>query len=119
MPVSVESSTAIYRALKDAGVRIVSALPETWLVHLIRMAEDDRGDDAGAAGEGGGRRRHQHGRASRRREVGDADAEPRVPGGDQRHRVVRPAVSDPAAHADQPARVVRRAGSLADARAAA
>ena len=41
MPVSVESSTAIYRALKDTGVRIVSALPETWLVHLIRMAEDD------------------------------------------------------------------------------
>ena len=41
MPVSVESSTAIYRALKDTGVRIVSALPETWLVHLIRMAEED------------------------------------------------------------------------------
>ncbi|MBA2259962.1 MAG: sulfopyruvate decarboxylase [Acidobacteria bacterium] len=41
MPVSVESSTAIYRALKETGVRIVSALPETWLVHLIRMAEDD------------------------------------------------------------------------------
>jgi len=41
VPVSVESSTAIYRALKDTGVRIVSALPETWLVHLIRMAEED------------------------------------------------------------------------------
>lgn len=41
MPVSVASSTLIYRALKDAGVRVVSALPETWLVHLIRMAEDD------------------------------------------------------------------------------
>lgn len=41
MPVSVTSSTLIYRALKDAGVRIVSALPETWLVHLIRMAEED------------------------------------------------------------------------------
>ena len=41
MPVSVESSTATYRALKDTGVRIVSALPETWLVHLIRMAEED------------------------------------------------------------------------------
>src|ERR1044072_9475494 len=41
MPVSVSSSTLIYSALKDAGVRIVSALPETWLVHLIRMAEDD------------------------------------------------------------------------------
>lgn len=41
MPVSVASSTLIYRGLKDAGVRIVSALPETWLVHLIRMAEED------------------------------------------------------------------------------
>ena len=31
----------VYEALKDCGVRIVSALPETWLVHLIRMAEED------------------------------------------------------------------------------
>ena len=42
MAVSVSASTQIYRGLKGAGVRIVSALPETWLVHLIRMAEDDR-----------------------------------------------------------------------------
>src|SRR4030095_8837119 len=41
MPVSVTNSKLIYDCLKDAGVRIVSALPETWLVHLIRMAEDD------------------------------------------------------------------------------
>ena len=41
VPVSVSSSTLIYRSLKDAGVRIVSALPETWLVHLIRMADED------------------------------------------------------------------------------
>ena len=41
MPVSTTSSSLIYRSLKDAGVRIVSALPETWLVHLIRMAEED------------------------------------------------------------------------------
>jgi len=41
VPVSVNSSTLIYNALKNAGVRIVSALPETWLVHLIRMAEED------------------------------------------------------------------------------
>lgn len=41
MPVSVSASSLIYRSLKEAGVRIVSALPETWLVHLIRMAEDD------------------------------------------------------------------------------
>jgi sulfopyruvate decarboxylase subunit alpha len=41
VPVSTDSSALIYQALKDSGVRIVSALPETWLVHLIRMAEDD------------------------------------------------------------------------------
>ena len=41
MPVSVSSSRAIYDALKDGGIRLMSALPETWLVHLIRMAEDD------------------------------------------------------------------------------
>lgn len=41
MPVSVSSSKLIYACLKDVGVRIVSALPETWLVHLIRMAEED------------------------------------------------------------------------------
>src|SRR5246127_3980865 len=27
--------------MKDSGVRLVSALPETWLVHLIRMADED------------------------------------------------------------------------------
>src|SRR3982074_1702474 len=27
--------------MKGAGVRLVSALPETWLVHLSRMADDD------------------------------------------------------------------------------
>ena len=41
MPVSVDSSRIIYDALKACDVRMVSALPETWLVHLIRMAEDD------------------------------------------------------------------------------
>src|SRR5476649_2310710 len=41
MPVSVTSSQLIYSCLKDVGIRVVSALPETWLVHLIRMAEDD------------------------------------------------------------------------------
>ena len=41
MPVSTSSSQLIYRCLKDAGVTLMSALPETWLVHLIRMAEDD------------------------------------------------------------------------------
>jgi sulfopyruvate decarboxylase subunit alpha len=41
MPVSVTRSQLVFDALKASGVRIVSALPETWLVHLVRMAEDD------------------------------------------------------------------------------
>src|SRR5246127_3518151 len=41
MPVSSVSSKAIFDALKGCGVRLMSALPETWLVHLIRMADDD------------------------------------------------------------------------------
>jgi sulfopyruvate decarboxylase subunit alpha len=43
LPVSVANSKVIYEALKASGVEIISALPETWLVHLIRMAEDDPG----------------------------------------------------------------------------
>ena len=41
MPVSIANSQIVYTCLKDAGIRIMSALPETWLVHLIRMADDD------------------------------------------------------------------------------
>jgi sulfopyruvate decarboxylase subunit alpha len=41
VPVSLSASQLIFAALKANGVRIVSALPETWLVHLIRMAEED------------------------------------------------------------------------------
>lgn len=41
MPVSTTSSRLIYEALKACDVKIMSALPETWLVHLIRMAEED------------------------------------------------------------------------------
>src|SRR5262249_4190275 len=40
-PVSTVNSQLVYDALKACGVRLVSALPETWLVHLIRMAEDE------------------------------------------------------------------------------
>ena len=40
-PVSTAHSRVIYDALKANGIRLVSALPETWLVHLIRMAEED------------------------------------------------------------------------------
>src|SRR5262252_3267325 len=42
MPVSSVNSSLIYGALKECGVRLLSALPETWLVHLIRLAEQDR-----------------------------------------------------------------------------
>ncbi len=41
MPVSVAHSKLVFDALKACDVRLISALPETWLVHLIRMAEDD------------------------------------------------------------------------------
>src|SRR5438270_4845857 len=41
MPVSLTNSAVVYQALKKCGIGLVSALPETWLVHLIRMAEDD------------------------------------------------------------------------------
>ena len=41
MAVSVASSQIIYEALKDCNIRLLSALPETWLVHLIRLADDD------------------------------------------------------------------------------
>lgn len=41
VPVSVINSRVIYEALKKTGIRMLSALPETWLVHLISMAEAD------------------------------------------------------------------------------
>src|SRR5437588_11204646 len=41
MPVSVTNSKLIYDALKACDVKIISALPETWLVHLIRMDDED------------------------------------------------------------------------------
>ena len=41
MPVSLTSSKVIFNALKQCDIRMLSALPETWLVHLIHMAEED------------------------------------------------------------------------------
>src|SRR5438067_6622920 len=41
LPVSVANSQVVYDAIKGVGVRMISALPETWLVHLIRMADED------------------------------------------------------------------------------
>jgi len=43
MAVSVTNSKLIFDALLACNVRIMSALPETWLVHLIRLAEDEPG----------------------------------------------------------------------------
>src|SRR5262245_34036347 len=40
-PVSTTNSRAIYDALKACDIRLLSALPETWLVHLVRMADED------------------------------------------------------------------------------
>src|SRR5919107_5367444 len=41
MPVSVASSQVIYDALKACDIRLLSVLPETWLVHLVGLAEED------------------------------------------------------------------------------
>src|SRR5438034_8274651 len=41
MPVSVTNSKLIYEALKACDIKMVSARPETWLVHLVRMADED------------------------------------------------------------------------------
>lgn len=41
MTVSREHSKALYRGIQEAGVRFLTALPETWLVYLLQMAEDD------------------------------------------------------------------------------
>lgn len=41
MPVSLTNSQLIYETLKECDIRLISALPETWLVHLIRMTDED------------------------------------------------------------------------------
>lgn len=41
MTVSLNNSKAIYQGIKDAGIRFVSALPETWLLYLLQMADED------------------------------------------------------------------------------
>ncbi len=88
MPVSATNSKLIYDALKGCGIRLMSALPETWLVHLIRLADED----AGMILVRRRRCRHLGRRAFRRSEVRHADAEPRVPGGGEWHRVFRAAL---------------------------
>ena len=41
MTVSRDNSKMVYEGIKAAGIRYVSALPETWLVYLLQLAEDD------------------------------------------------------------------------------
>ncbi len=41
MTVSRENSKMVYEGIKAAGIHFVSALPETWLVYLLQLAEDD------------------------------------------------------------------------------
>lgn len=41
MTVSRENSKLLYEGIKAAGIRFISALPETWLVYLLQLAEDD------------------------------------------------------------------------------
>lgn len=41
MTVSYENSKAVFDGIKAAGIRSISALPETWLGLLLQRAEDD------------------------------------------------------------------------------
>jgi sulfopyruvate decarboxylase subunit alpha len=41
MTVSRENSKAVYQGIKAAGIRFLTALPETWLVYLLQLADDD------------------------------------------------------------------------------
>jgi sulfopyruvate decarboxylase subunit alpha len=41
MTVSRDNSKAVYQGIKEAGIRNITALPETWLVYLLQMASDD------------------------------------------------------------------------------
>ncbi len=41
MPVSYENSKIIFEGIKDAGIKSISALSETWLGLLLQRAEDD------------------------------------------------------------------------------
>ncbi len=41
MTVSRDNSKMVYEGIKAADIRFISALPETWLVYLLQLAEDD------------------------------------------------------------------------------
>lgn len=41
MPVSITNSRAVYDGVKACGIRLISTVPETWLVELVRLADAD------------------------------------------------------------------------------
>ncbi len=41
MTVSRDNSKAVYEGIKSAGIRFLTAMPETWLVYLLQLADDD------------------------------------------------------------------------------
>src|SRR5215831_15652537 len=41
MPVWLTSSGVVYGGREACDIKLLSALPETWLVHLMRMADED------------------------------------------------------------------------------
>ena len=41
MTLSLENSKAVYEGIKATGTRFISALPETWLIYLLQMADED------------------------------------------------------------------------------
>lgn len=41
MTVSRDNSKAVYEGIKTAGIRFLTAMPETWLVYLLQLADND------------------------------------------------------------------------------
>ena len=41
MTVSRDNSKAVYEGIKTAGIRFLTAMPETWLVYLLQLADGD------------------------------------------------------------------------------
>ena len=41
MTVSRDNSKAVYQGIKDSGIKFITALPETWLVYLLQLADED------------------------------------------------------------------------------
>jgi sulfopyruvate decarboxylase subunit alpha len=41
MPVSIANSRAVYDGVKACGIRLISTVPETWLVEVVRLADAD------------------------------------------------------------------------------